>query len=42
VRTDPGVYPTPATMDTLFVKTTLPQKVERLRTRLWNKVKTGT
>jgi putrescine transport system substrate-binding protein len=42
VRTDPGVYPTPATMDTLFVKQTLPQKIERLRTRLWNKVKTGT
>jgi putrescine transport system substrate-binding protein len=41
VRTDPGVYPAQATMDKLFVKQTLPQKADRLRTRLWNKVKTG-
>lgn len=41
VRNDPGVYPSDATMDKLFVKQTLPQKIDRLRTRLWNKVKTG-
>lgn len=41
VRNDPGVYPAQATMDKLFVKQTLPQKTDRLRTRLWNKVKTG-
>lgn len=41
VRTDPGVYPPQAIMDKLYVKKTLPQKVERLRTRLWNKIKTG-
>lgn len=41
VRTDPNIYPEPAVMAKLFTKTTPPQNIERLRTRIWNKVKTG-
>lgn len=41
VRTDPSIYPVPAVMAKLFTKTTPPQNIERLRTRIWNKVKTG-
>lgn len=38
---DPAVYPTPDVMKRLFVEQTPPQDLERLRTRLWTRVKTG-
>lgn len=41
VRSDPGVYPPPAVMDKLFSNATPDQKVERLRTRAWSRIKTG-
>lgn len=41
VRDNPGVYPSAATMATLFPLEPLPLKMERVRTRVWSKVKTG-
>jgi putrescine transport system substrate-binding protein len=38
---DPAVYPTPDILATLQPKMTLPPKVERLRTRIMARVKTG-
>ncbi|WP_019644880.1 polyamine ABC transporter substrate-binding protein [Novispirillum itersonii] len=38
---NPAVYPTEAVLNNLFVKKTPDQKAERLRTRIWNKIKTG-
>lgn len=42
VRNDPGVYPSKAVLDTLFPLEPLPLKLERVRTRIWSKVKSGT
>ncbi|AYC33886.1 polyamine ABC transporter substrate-binding protein [Pseudomonas cavernae] len=42
IRSNPGVYPPAAAMDSLFTLEPLPLKVERVRTRVWNKVRTGT
>ena len=42
VRDNPGVYPSRQVMDTLFALEPLPLKMERVRTRTWNTVKTGT
>jgi putrescine transport system substrate-binding protein len=39
---DETVYPDKATMGRLFPETNPSQEIERLRTRLWNRVKTGT
>ncbi len=41
VRTDPGVYPPPAVMERLFSNASPDQKLERLRTRAWSRIKTG-
>ena len=41
VLSDPAVYPTPEVVDTLFTTTELPQRVQRVATREWTKVKTG-
>jgi putrescine transport system substrate-binding protein len=41
VRENPGVYPSPQTMATLYPLEPLPLKMERVRTRVWSKVKTG-
>lgn len=41
ISENPAVYPTEAVMKKLFVKKTPDQKAERLRTRIWNKIKTG-
>jgi spermidine/putrescine-binding protein len=45
VRDNPGVYPTKVVLDTLFPLfplEPLPLKLERVRTRIWSKVKSGT
>lgn len=42
VRDNPGVYPSKAVLDTLFPLEPLPLKLERVRTRIWSKVKSGT
>lgn len=42
VRENPGVYPSKAVLDTLFPLEPLPLKLERVRTRVWSKVKSGT
>lgn len=41
VLEDPAVYPTDDIMKTLFVPKSLSQKGERLRTRAWNRIKSG-
>ena len=41
IRDNPGVYPSKAVLDTLFALEPLPLKMERVRTRLWSAVKTG-
>ncbi|VEF10907.1 polyamine ABC transporter substrate-binding protein [Pseudomonas fluorescens] len=42
IRDNPGVYPSRKVLDTLFPLEPLPLKMERVRTRTWNTVKTGT
>ncbi len=42
VRNDKAVYPDAATMTRLFPEIAPPQEIERLRTRLWNRIKSGT
>ncbi|MNT80274.1 Putrescine-binding periplasmic protein precursor [compost metagenome] len=41
IRDNPTVYPSQAVLDTLFPLEPLPLKLERVRTRVWSKVKTG-
>ncbi|WP_434359229.1 polyamine ABC transporter substrate-binding protein [Parasalinivibrio latis] len=41
VRNDPSIYPTPDVLNKLFMSYVLPIKVDRIRTRLWTKMKTG-
>jgi putrescine transport system substrate-binding protein len=38
----PAVYPDAATLDNLFTTTPYPTKVQRVVTRLWTKIKSGT
>ena len=38
---DPSVYPTPEVMARLFPEQTPTPELERMRTRLWTRVKTG-
>lgn len=42
LRNNPAVYPSKDVLATLYPLETLPLKLERLRTRLWSKVKSGT
>ena len=42
VLDDPAIYPDQATMDNLYTVTAYPPKVQRIVTRLWTKVKSGT
>lgn len=42
LRNDPMLYPPAEVMDSLFPLETLPLKLERVRTRTWNKIKNGT
>ncbi|UPQ82726.1 polyamine ABC transporter substrate-binding protein [Pseudomonas knackmussii] len=41
VRNDPSIYPPQAVLDRLYVSAELPQKIMRLMTRTWTKVKSG-
>lgn len=41
IRDNPTVYPPQAVLDTLFPLEPLPLKLERVRTRVWSQVKTG-
>jgi putrescine transport system substrate-binding protein len=41
LRADPAIYPTASTMQRLYESQEVPLAVERLRTRLWTRVKTG-
>jgi putrescine transport system substrate-binding protein len=41
IAQDPGVYPPPAVRKTLFALKVASRETERLRTRLWTKIKTG-
>ena len=42
IRDNPGLTPTADAQKTLYVLQPLPQKIERLRTRAWNTIKSGT
>ena len=39
---DPAIYPTEETMQNLYITTPYPSKTQRVVTRLWTKVKSGT
>ncbi len=39
---DPAIYPTPEAMENTYIKDPYPQKVQRVVTRLWTRVKSGT
>ena len=39
---DPAIYPDQATLDNLFTTRPYPAKVQRVVTRLWTKIKSGT
>ncbi len=41
IANDPGIYPDDATMDKLFVFKELPNKLKRMITREWTRIKTG-
>jgi putrescine transport system substrate-binding protein len=40
-RNNPAVYPSAETMARLYTLEPLPKKIERIRTRVWSKVKSG-
>jgi len=42
VITDPAIYPDAATLETLYTTRPYPPKVQRVVTRLWTKIKSGT
>lgn len=42
VLTDPAIYPTAEAMENLYIKAPYPSKIQRVVTRLWTKVKSGT
>ncbi|MGE6793806.1 polyamine ABC transporter substrate-binding protein [Pseudomonas guineae] len=42
IRDNPGLTPTAEAQKTLYVLQPLPQKIERIRTRAWNTIKSGT
>ena len=42
VSGDPAIYPDAATLDNLFTTTPYPPKVQRVVTRTWTKIKSGT
>ncbi|HAJ19933.1 MAG TPA: spermidine/putrescine ABC transporter substrate-binding protein PotF, partial [Rhodospirillaceae bacterium] len=39
---DPAIYPSEAALNNLFTTTPYPPKVQRVVTRLWTKIKSGT
>ncbi|MCV6593121.1 MAG: polyamine ABC transporter substrate-binding protein, partial [Silicimonas sp.] len=42
VITDPAIYPEETTLENLYTAVPYPQKVQRVVTRLWTKIKSGT
>lgn len=42
VAEDPAIYPTPESLENLFTTTPYPPKVQRVVTRLWTSIKSGT
>lgn len=42
IRDNPGLTPTADAQKSLYVLQPLPQKIERVRTRVWNTIKSGT
>ncbi|MDV9030596.1 MULTISPECIES: polyamine ABC transporter substrate-binding protein [unclassified Pseudomonas] len=41
VRDNPGIYPSDAVIEKLFVSADLPPKIQRVMTREWTRIKTG-
>ena len=41
IKADPAIYPPADVMAKLFALESMPQKIDRVRTRTWNTVKTG-
>ncbi|MGO1272591.1 MAG: polyamine ABC transporter substrate-binding protein [Pseudomonas helleri] len=41
IKADTKVYPTPEMMDKLFALEAMPLKIDRVRTRVWTKIKAG-
>lgn len=41
MKNDTKVYPSPAMMDKLFALEAMPLDIDRVRTRLWNKIRSG-
>lgn len=41
IRDDPGIYPSAAMMERLFIEKRPDREIDRLRTRIWTRVKTG-
>ena len=39
---DPAIYPTEEALKTLYTTTPYPAKVQRVVTRMWTKIKSGT
>ena len=39
---DPAIYPDEETVKNLYTTTPYPQKVQRVVTRMWTKIKSGT
>ncbi|KMM85006.1 putrescine transport system substrate-binding protein [Pseudomonas taetrolens] len=42
IRNNPNLYPTETAMSSLYTLTPLPREAERVRTRIWTKIKSGT
>jgi putrescine transport system substrate-binding protein len=41
ITSDPAIYPPPELLATMYTTKVLPKNIERIRTRLWSKIKTG-
>ena len=41
IKADPAIYPPAEVMKNLFALESMPQKIDRVRTRVWSAVKTG-
>jgi putrescine transport system substrate-binding protein len=41
LKADPTVYPPESVMDKLYTLEAMPLQIDRLRTRIWSKVKSG-
>jgi putrescine transport system substrate-binding protein len=41
IKADPAIYPPPDKMAKLYALESKPMKIDRVRTRTWNTIKTG-